>query len=457
MQAITCPPRVQRILLLLSLATLLGLAGTGSGPASPSLDLTVTPATGVDQNLGSISVFVFLDRVERGGCDTFFKRGADLPVSGVRILFTGPGRRQMEQWTDTNGYLYFPGIDLMPGQEIFIEAIFPSQFRGWGLEPCPNSPTVRRITQTDFRSLRSLHIAFRARPLPATSAPTATPTVVPSETPVPTVMPEPTSLPTQTSTATTRPTDTPIPVPTHTPTPVATFTATATAVTTDTPQPTTPSTPTEVPLTPEPTPCQADIMGLVWHDVNGNGRREEGERPLAQAIVTLWAGDVALQTWVTGNDGQYRFVGLAPGVYSVTETDPPEYRSTTPSTVEFQAGCGVTRLDFGDRLQVECPRGIGGIVWNDVNGDGIIQFGEPPLADSRLTLLDSGGKLVSQYQTKNDGIYRFEGLAADVYTLIETNPADYPESTTVDNWVVDLVVCRVVAIHFGDRRSSSEK
>jgi hypothetical protein len=198
--------------------------------------------------------------------------------------------------------------------------------------------------------------------------------------------------------------------------------------------------------------CPASIAGLVWNDWNGNSLRDPDEPALAYAGVTLWAGDEALQSVITGPDGQYRFSGLAPGQYRVEETDPPGHRSTTADEVMLEVGCGETVQGFGDQLETECPRGLIGIVWNDVDGNGRLDPGEPPLPGALLMLRNSEDEDVEDPQvTGAGGIYRFGSLAADFYTLIERNPDGYPESTTQDNWIIDLTGCRVVSTNFGDR------
>jgi len=120
----------------------------------------------------------------------------------------------------------------------------------------------------------------------------------------------------------------------------------------------------------------------------------------------------------------------------------------------IQAECGVTVQDFGDQVETECPRGVNGVVWNDLDGDGELEIGEPPLAGATLTLQD--GNQVQKQITGVDGIYLFENLDSDVYTLIEENPPSYPISTTIDNRIVDLLGCNIWTILFGDRAASGQ-
>jgi hypothetical protein len=117
----------------------------------------------------------------------------------------------------------------------------------------------------------------------------------------------------------------------------------------------------------------------------------------------------------------------------------------------IQAECGTTFQDFGDQVVTECPRGLIGVVWNDLDGDRRLENGEPPLAGATLTLSTSNEIIIGEQVTGPDGIYRFDGLVADVYNLVETNPPGFPISTTQDNWIIDLITCRVVTTNFGDQ------
>ncbi|MFQ6059447.1 MAG: S8 family serine peptidase, partial [Anaerolineae bacterium] len=100
---------------------------------------------------------------------------------------------------------------------------------------------------------------------------------------------------------------------------------------------------------------------------------------------------------------------------------------------------------------------IRGIVWYDANGNGRQDLGwaEWPLAGAVLTLRDADGHLIGTYTTDLSGFYIFIGLDASIsYTLTETNPPDYPVSTTPDEWLIqpeDFVFCCTVTVNFGDR------
>ena len=280
-------------------------------------------------------------------------------------------------------------------------------------------------------------------------APPRTPTPTPSETPTATATP--TATPTETSTETPMPTPT---GPTPTPTPTATGTAPApTATATATPT----MTPTKTP-TVTPTPRCPGIQGVVFNDLNGNTIRDPGEGGLAGAVITLKDNALnPLATYTTGPDGVYFFYSLAPGDYSVVESNPPGYAESTTSDVWGirLIGCHIVTVDFGDRMRptatpTVCVRTIQGYVWNDTNSDRWDDH-EPRLAGARVCLQHQDGRLVGCQTTGSDGAFIFANLEADIYRLMETNPPGYPVSTTLDNWVITMFSCSTPQVFgFGD-------
>lgn len=93
---------------------------------------------------------------------------------------------------------------------------------------------------------------------------------------------------------------------------------------------------------------------------------------------------------------------------------------------------------------------IQGLVWNDQNGDGQIDAGEPPLAGAGLTLREVEGPLLLTRTTGSDGLYLFANLIPTYYELTETNPPGYI-STTSDQFTVRVREGVTRTINFGDR------
>ena len=91
-------------------------------------------------------------------------------------------------------------------------------------------------------------------------------------------------------------------------------------------------TPTPSP-TRTPTPQRGWIRGEVWEDVNCDGLRDAHEGPLRDVLIELRGNEGLLDTQKTGARGEFAFLNLAPGIYTVTEINPPGYTSTTGDTL----------------------------------------------------------------------------------------------------------------------------
>ena len=88
---------------------------------------------------------------------------------------------------------------------------------------------------------------------------------------------------------------------------------------------------------------------------------------------------------------------------------------STPHTADVTLLAGETRddVDFG----YQGSAGLGNRVWQDDDGDGVQDGGEPGLSGVTVQLLDAGGALVDSTLTGTDGFYSFDNLAAGTYTV----------------------------------------
>lgn len=132
--------------------------------------------------------------------------------------------------------------------------------------------------------------------------------------------------------------------------PLATPTPTSTPTPTQTPTATPSPTPTATP-SPTPTPAVGAISGQVWHDVNRNGRVDSGEPGLPDVRVSAYRNSALVTDTLTAADGAYRLEDLDADVaYTIVETDPRFYSSTTPNqqTALVSAGTVIQAMNFGD-------------------------------------------------------------------------------------------------------------
>jgi uncharacterized repeat protein (TIGR01451 family) len=99
------------------------------------------------------------------------------------------------------------------------------------------------------------------------------------------------------------------------------ITNTATISRSDQYDPNTPNNTARATVTPAlPT---SSLAGSVYFDTNGNGMRDPGEMGVPGVTVTLTVADPVSATVVTDGNGDYRFLNMFPGTYTLTETQPP--------------------------------------------------------------------------------------------------------------------------------------
>ncbi|WP_459186472.1 MFS transporter [Streptomyces gramineus] len=161
-------------------------------------------------------------------------------------------------------------------------------------------------------------------------------------------------------------------------------------------------------------PLPYDILLSGTSGLSGVVRGAGSALPVkdAMVIVTDVRGDL-LATAATGEQGQFVFGDLVPGVVTVA-VNAAGYR---PRALPVQIGTtGVTRievdLDAGAQLQ------------------GVVRAPHGPLADARVTLVDAAGNVVGTSTTGLDGAYAFADLDGGDYTVIATG---YPPIATALN------------------------
>ena len=97
-----------------------------------------------------------------------------------------------------------------------------------------------------------------------------------------------------------------------------------------------------------PIPPIGQIEGFVYEDLDGNRHREANEPGIIGVLITLSDGQYVR----TLSGGWYGFYGLTAGIYTITESQPQGYESTTPN--QLTVTIGQTEVlwgnDFGERL-----------------------------------------------------------------------------------------------------------
>ncbi len=207
------------------------------------------------------------------------------------------------------------------------------------------------------------------------------------------------------------------------------------------------------------------IGNIVWLDENGDGIQDAGEPGIAGVTVELRDGSGNLvATTTTDANGGYLFTGLEDHTYTVNVQSGSLPSGLTPTydensgTVSPDQTTTVTITDSNEHMTADfgynytppadtdtptmvATGAIGDQIWNDANGDGVLDPGESGIENVTVTLYsDSDGDgiydtPVGTATTDAAGNYIFDGLAPAAYVVEvddTTLPAGFSTTPTGD-------------------------
>jgi protocatechuate 3,4-dioxygenase beta subunit len=198
------------------------------------------------------------------------------------------------------------------------------------------------------------------------------------------------------------------------------------------------------------------IGNKVWDDLNGNRVQDDGEPGIPNVPVALLdgSGNPVVDdngdpiTTSTDDSGTYWFTDLPPGEYSVQFDLPDTYvfgpegpssdsllldpdepipdisaniDDTTSTTAPQTLVSGENNTSFDAGIYV--PVVVGGSVWDDINGNGLLDAGEEPLEGAGVTIFDENDQVVNWVSTSPDGTYAIDLPPGTYYAMISP-PAD---------------------------------
>jgi Tol biopolymer transport system component len=144
---------------------------------------------------------------------------------------------------------------------------------------------------------------------------------------------------------------------------------------------------------------------------------------VAGASVTFTSTDGQITyTATTASDGTYKIDPAAVGTYNGTASKLPQYTTATAPTqgnpITVPSG-GTGQADFV--LQAK-PATVSGTVFNDLNGDGVLDNSEPGVAGATVTFTPQNSAITTPGSVTTDanGLYTITGLAPGTYTITVT-------------------------------------
>ena len=171
-------------------------------------------------------------------------------------------------------------------------------------------------------------------------------------------------------------------------------------------------------------PETGTVCGVKFEDKNGNGVQDPGELGLGGWTIQVKdaAGNV-VATVVTDKNGKFCFGRLRPGSYTFAEVMQSGWQQTFPAapgthTVNVVSGQNTGSVDFGNQ-PVAQQGTICGVKFEDKNGNGKQDPGEPGLGGWTIQITDAAGNVVATVVTRDDGTYCFQELRPGSYTFAE--------------------------------------
>ncbi|WP_182867220.1 beta-propeller fold lactonase family protein [Rhodopirellula sp. JC639] len=205
------------------------------------------------------------------------------------------------------------------------------------------------------------------------------------------------------------------------------------------------------------------ISGAVFDDTDGDGIRSAGETGLADWTVFLdenqngqWdTGEPTMQTLADDpatasidEAGMFEFTTLRLGTHVVYASEPTNYLSTSPNPVSVSFSASTDTADVSFAL-VANDTALSGVVFDDVDRDGVRDAGEAGVSGARvyLDLNDSGSRDADEPSrfTAADGQYEFlhvvpgdHVVRADLPPLHEATSPAHDVTVALNQVITDL-------------------
>lgn len=158
----------------------------------------------------------------------------------------------------------------------------------------------------------------------------------------------------------------------------------------------------------------ASVAGIKFNDLNANGVKEEGEPGIPN--WKIYIRGMMEDSVLTNSEGRYKFENLWPGNYTVSEELKSGWLQTYPLGNSYDLlldfGQHETDKDFGNFKYGT----ISGVMFDDLNGNGTKDSGEPGLQGWKINMT---GAKVDSVLTGTNGIYKFENLMLGSYTVTD--------------------------------------
>ncbi|MDY7005059.1 MAG: SdrD B-like domain-containing protein [Cyanobacteriota bacterium] len=188
-----------------------------------------------------------------------------------------------------------------------------------------------------------------------------------------------------------------------------------------------------------PPPGFGNISGIAFIDENGDGQASPGEPQLPNALIYIDADEDGERGSderfaLTDQFGRYDLSNVSPGTYVIRQEPLPGFTDSTtpePIIVTLIEGDNADFVNFAND-PTGLPKAvlpvvsIGGVVFNDINGDGLLDPGENGIPGTTVFLDRNDNSILDNEErtaiTDSLGVYDFGGLPPGTYTVLQVPP-----------------------------------
>lgn len=158
----------------------------------------------------------------------------------------------------------------------------------------------------------------------------------------------------------------------------------------------------------------ASVSGIKFNDLNANGTKDAGEPGIPN--WKIYISGITNDSIFTNAEGRYKFENLWPGNYTISEELKSGWLQTYPTQNAYNLLLDFsqheTDKDFGNFKYGT----ISGVQFDDLNGNGIKDSGEPGLQGWKIYMT---GSKVDSVLTGVNGLYNFGNLNLGSYTVTD--------------------------------------
>jgi uncharacterized protein (DUF2141 family) len=210
--------------------------------------------------------------------------------------------------------------------------------------------------------------------------------------------------------------------------------------------------------------AKANLGGKVFEDINNDGTDDAGDPGLAGVTVYIDLRNVGHfvpgdPTSVTDSSGNYGFVGLSQGTYTISTVLPAGQNQTTASP---SVSIGPGQNGIAPAIGVFRDANISGIVYNDLSGTGVFNAADPPFPGVKVLLINATtGTIIHDQLTDANGAYKFTNVAPGSYQIRELVKGGYiqtsqnPPNLSTEKSGLQLTPAVVPGLAFGNFKASS--